>query len=226
MHFALFSHRRRDSIGSASTRDRGSVPGLVRPSKAQFVIISRDNYTAELTVTDMSTMDLRIWSCESMTVSLSVWHATEWRSTFTVLRQWRLHMSEKFSSRTKKNQTNYFPFSRHFRQGGESDNISLIAKQWKTYLKIYCMHCLKFTRHYYTPIHFKRIAEKYLLNVCRPNFAVNHIFYQDYVPYNKRGSLNQQKYVCPKLKYEGHLKKSGLLPKKKKILVFKTSLYI
>ena len=30
------------------------------------------------------------------------------------------------------------------------------------------------------------------------------------------GSLNQQKYFCPKLKYEGHLKKSGLLPKKKK----------
>lgn len=66
--------------------------------------------------------------------------------------------------------------------------------------------------------HFKRIAEKYLLNVCRHNFAVNHIFYQDYVPYNERGgggSLNQQKYFCPKLKYEGHLKKSGLLPKKK-----------
>ena len=64
------------------------------------------------------------------------------------------------------------------------------------------MHRLKFTRHYYTLIHFKRIAEKYLLNllnVCRPNFAVNHIFYQDYVPYIERGepTYTLLSFMCP-----------------------------
>ena len=90
------------------------------------------------------------------------------------------------------------------------------------------MHCLKFTRHYYTPIHFKRIAEKYLLNllnVCRPNFTVNHIFYQDYVPYNERGKPKSTEIFLSQIKIRGSFKKKWTFAKKK-ILVFKTSLYI